>query len=75
MRKVLLILALVFVVSICEAQRPHKTKRNRDLRKTMRSHKAPHTKERRSVHHVTTGEKIGFGLFVITLVLVTYNRD
>lgn len=75
MRAILFVLVLLFAAPVCEAQRPVKTKHNRDLRRTMKAHKRKAHRARESVHHVTAGEKIGFGVLIVTVLLITYPRD
>lgn len=71
MKTLLLILVLIFGVSEVMAQRPQKTKHNKELRRTLKSHARKSHKQKVSVHHVTTGEKIGFGVLLLAVIVVT----
>lgn len=68
---VFIVLILLLATPIAQAQRPQKTKHNRELRRTMKGHARQAKRQRPTVHHVTAGEKIGFGVLLLGVVLIT----
>ncbi len=66
MRKLILLIALVGFMSSCTVMTPHQ--------KVKRSHKAVYTKERKSIHRVTTTEKLCFAGLVVLVILLNRPR-